>query len=406
MKLLLAACLLAAPALARAEDRPLHDFMSVALSPDAQRIASIEGDVPPGGGAAGHPRPGDPQPRRQRRRHRAAGLRREIRVHPVRPRLDAGRQPSRLCAAHPRQPRPRHLPGRPGRKRARQAAELRRHPWQPALRPPTAPWRCWRPRARKRRPARWRPARPLWASWAPTCTSNASPRCRTARCASPPRPTCSSMSTTGGPAARASSAPPRPATATTTGGSPSCTRSAAPARRRCSTPPPTPACNWPIPASRRTGARVSFIGGIMSDFGSTGGDAFVLDLAGGQPANAAPANVTQGWRASVTSLAWSCDGQMLRAGLLAGGEHADREPLDQGTAGAAHDGVLRPAAAGGGRGGAGLRVLQGEPDRHDPPRLHDAARDRIGPDRRMAGRDARQRRAGGAGPGAEPVLAA
>ncbi len=61
------------------------------------------------------------------------------------------------------------------------------------------------------------------------------------------------------------------------------------------------------------GTRASFIGGLMSDFGSTGGDAFVLDLAGGQPAN-----VTPGWPASVTSLAWDCGGQALRASLLAG----------------------------------------------------------------------------------------
>jgi dipeptidyl aminopeptidase/acylaminoacyl peptidase len=61
------------------------------------------------------------------------------------------------------------------------------------------------------------------------------------------------------------------------------------------------------------GARVAFIGGLMSDFGSTGGDAFVLDL--GQPAT--PVDVTPQWRATVTSLAWSCDGGSLRASLLA-----------------------------------------------------------------------------------------
>ncbi len=61
------------------------------------------------------------------------------------------------------------------------------------------------------------------------------------------------------------------------------------------------------------GKAVSFIGGLMSDFGSTGGDAFVLPLEGG----AAPADVTAHAPYTVTALAWSCDGRGLVASVLA-----------------------------------------------------------------------------------------
>jgi dipeptidyl aminopeptidase/acylaminoacyl peptidase len=60
------------------------------------------------------------------------------------------------------------------------------------------------------------------------------------------------------------------------------------------------------------GKTVAFIAGIMSDFGSTGGDVYTLPLDGG-PAR----NVTPGIKASATSLDWSCRGN-LRAALLAG----------------------------------------------------------------------------------------
>jgi Tol biopolymer transport system component len=60
------------------------------------------------------------------------------------------------------------------------------------------------------------------------------------------------------------------------------------------------------------GKTVAFIAGIMSDFGSTGGDVYTVALDGG-----AALNVTPGIRASGTSLAWSCQGK-LRAALLAG----------------------------------------------------------------------------------------
>jgi dipeptidyl aminopeptidase/acylaminoacyl peptidase len=66
------------------------------------------------------------------------------------------------------------------------------------------------------------------------------------------------------------------------------------------------------PKVSRDGKTVAFIAGIMSDFGSTGGDVYTVSLDGG-PA----VDVTPGTQASATSLGWSCQGS-LRAELLAG----------------------------------------------------------------------------------------
>jgi len=60
------------------------------------------------------------------------------------------------------------------------------------------------------------------------------------------------------------------------------------------------------------GKSVAFISGIMSDFGSTGGDVYELPLAGGG-AN----DITPAMPASATSVGWGCDGRLL-AKLLAG----------------------------------------------------------------------------------------
>jgi len=49
------------------------------------------------------------------------------------------------------------------------------------------------------------------------------------------------------------------------------------------------------------GARIAYIGGIMSDQGSTGGDVFVIPAAAG----AAPVDVTPGLAASVKTIAWN-----------------------------------------------------------------------------------------------------
>jgi dipeptidyl aminopeptidase/acylaminoacyl peptidase len=66
------------------------------------------------------------------------------------------------------------------------------------------------------------------------------------------------------------------------------------------------------PTISRDGKTVAFIAGLMSDFGSTGGDVYTVAFDSG-----AAINVTPAMRASGTSLAWSCHGK-LRAALLAG----------------------------------------------------------------------------------------
>jgi dipeptidyl aminopeptidase/acylaminoacyl peptidase len=68
------------------------------------------------------------------------------------------------------------------------------------------------------------------------------------------------------------------------------------------------------PRISRDGKSVSFIGGIMSDFGSTGGDAFVLPL---DQQGASATNITPKLHATVTALAWDCDGKTLMASELA-----------------------------------------------------------------------------------------
>jgi dipeptidyl aminopeptidase/acylaminoacyl peptidase len=60
------------------------------------------------------------------------------------------------------------------------------------------------------------------------------------------------------------------------------------------------------PVVSRDGQTVAFIGGIMSDFGSTGGDVYAVPAQGG-----APMNLTPGLGASATALTWGCDGHLL-----------------------------------------------------------------------------------------------
>jgi len=67
-----------------------------------------------------------------------------------------------------------------------------------------------------------------------------------------------------------------------------------------------------MPKVSRDGSRVAFIAGIMSDFGSTGGDVYTLDLKGGTATN-----LTPDMHASATAIAWRCDDH-LQAELLAG----------------------------------------------------------------------------------------
>jgi dipeptidyl aminopeptidase/acylaminoacyl peptidase len=63
------------------------------------------------------------------------------------------------------------------------------------------------------------------------------------------------------------------------------------------------------------GRTVAFIAGIMSDFGSVGGDVYTISMDGGKPLN-----VTPNIKASATSLAWGCSGG-LRAQLLVGDQN-------------------------------------------------------------------------------------
>ncbi len=67
-----------------------------------------------------------------------------------------------------------------------------------------------------------------------------------------------------------------------------------------------------MPKVSRDGSLVAFIAGIMSDFGSTGGDVYTIKLDGGNATN-----LTPDMHASATAIAWRCDGH-LQAELLAG----------------------------------------------------------------------------------------
>jgi dipeptidyl aminopeptidase/acylaminoacyl peptidase len=77
---------------------------------------------------------------------------------------------------------------------------------------------------------------------------------------------------------------------------------------------PAPSEQLAAPAVSPDGKSLAFIGGWMSDFGATGGDAYVLRL--DQP-GAEPNNLTTGSRATVTALDWSC-GKGLTGMTLAG----------------------------------------------------------------------------------------
>lgn len=67
-----------------------------------------------------------------------------------------------------------------------------------------------------------------------------------------------------------------------------------------------------MPKVSRDGSHVAFIAGIMSDFGSTGGDVYTLPLDGGTPIN-----MTPDMHASASAVSWRCDGH-LQAEFLAG----------------------------------------------------------------------------------------
>jgi len=72
------------------------------------------------------------------------------------------------------------------------------------------------------------------------------------------------------------------------------------------------------------GKTVAYIGGLMSDFGSVGGDIWTVPFAGGEPVD-----VTKGEKATVTSLTWTKGG--LRATRLAGSDMQIAAPGAKGT---------------------------------------------------------------------------
>jgi dipeptidyl aminopeptidase/acylaminoacyl peptidase len=91
-----------------------------------------------------------------------------------------------------------------------------------------------------------------------------------------------------------------------------------------------------MPKVSRDGSVVAFIAGIMSDFGSTGGDVYALRLDGGTALN-----LTPDMHASATAIDWRCDGH-LQAELLAGDK---TQFADLGSVATTRDGSGLKAAA-------------------------------------------------------------
>src|SRR3984893_4277528 len=76
--------------------------------------------------------------------------------------------------------------------------------------------------------------------------------------------------------------------------------------------PRSPRQQLASPTVSRDGRTLAFIAGLMSDFGSTGGDVFTVPIDGGTAMN-----LTPGMAASATALSWRCDGRLI-AKLLTG----------------------------------------------------------------------------------------
>ncbi len=82
----------------------------------------------------------------------------------------------------------------------------------------------------------------------------------------------------------------------------------------------TPATQANFPRVSPDGRTVAYIGGVMSDFGSVGGDVWTVPIAGGTPSD-----ITPHYKGSFTSLSWDANG--LRATALLGAQRrrgADR----------------------------------------------------------------------------------
>jgi dipeptidyl aminopeptidase/acylaminoacyl peptidase len=81
--------------------------------------------------------------------------------------------------------------------------------------------------------------------------------------------------------------------------------------------PSSPQQQLTLPVVSPDGRQVAFIGGLMSDFDAVSGDAFVMPL---DDPHAVARDITPGWTVSVISLGWGCRDGTLRAGLQAGSE--------------------------------------------------------------------------------------
>jgi len=66
------------------------------------------------------------------------------------------------------------------------------------------------------------------------------------------------------------------------------------------------------------GRKVAFIGGLMSDFGSVGGDIYVVDSESGEASHATPSDITPDFKGSFTSIAWR--GHQLVATVVIGAQ--------------------------------------------------------------------------------------
>jgi dipeptidyl aminopeptidase/acylaminoacyl peptidase len=102
------------------------------------------------------------------------------------------------------------------------------------------------------------------------------------------------------------------------------------------------------PVVSRDGKTIAFISGIMSDFGSTGGDIYTMPVSGG-----AATDITPSMHASAFTVGWSCDNH-LRAGLLAGSSAQLVEYGDASKASAPSILWQGEESVGGGEGGAAL----------------------------------------------------
>ena len=79
-----------------------------------------------------------------------------------------------------------------------------------------------------------------------------------------------------------------------------------------------------VPRYSPDGSRIAFVGGLMSDQGVTGGDLWMVATAGGEPVN-----LTPGRRATVNWLSWGKDNQIFVTELAGGQFHLTRFAVDE-----------------------------------------------------------------------------